>query len=139
MDWLQAVFAGSGACVAWATILLSRRGQRTQQREQAIANALAAERDKWARRGDEFDRMARINDTLASENARLLDAIRRKESAVREWGPRWHAQLQRCAETTDALRDIIAATSTQDAARLAHRLIEDHRNADHIEIDESGE
>ena len=124
-DWPKVVIGGIGSLIAYLSYRLSKRGVYAQEKEQRVAS--------------EFGRMISLNDRLVIENARLSDANERKAKAMREWGPRWHAQLSRCRDTTDALLAIIAETTAPNVTDRARRSVEDHRNADHIEIDESGE
>lgn len=124
-DWPKVVISAVVPFVAYLSYRLSKRGQHAQQAEQQAAN--------------EFSRMSELNDRLVVENARLAAANERKASAIREWGPRWHTQLLRCRDSTDALLAIVAKATDEAVARKARRDVEDHRSSDHLEMDESGE
>lgn len=93
-------------------IMLSRRGQKEQARQQVIANDLAD-------RAERFDELNELVKTLTGEISRLRSQIGEMEGSH---NAAFRAQAQRCQETVNQLVDTVATLQTvvqDEVARAA--------------------
>lgn len=118
--------------VTFLGIVLSRRGQREQERQQAIANDIAD-------RAERFGELNELVGILHGETSRLRTQIADMESGH---DTAMRAQAVRCKETVDGLVDTVATLQTvvqDEVARaaafgsigVAHDHIEEH--ADYLD------
>lgn len=115
-------------------IVLSRRGQKEQARQQVAANELAE-------RAERFDELNTLVGTLSAEVTRLQTQIREMEQGNHN---ALRAQATRCRETVDHLVDTVTTLQTvvQDEVTRAAawgvvREAQDHLERDHPQEDAS--